>query len=97
MRVLSLQDASRCNRATLINSLKKEGTKTMRQQLRAAAIACFAASLFFAGPAQAIVIAGWDFTQYGGAGTLIVSSPCHVVGAAPIQLLGLRRDLRRGG
>ena len=45
----------------------------MRAQLRVAAIAVFAASLSIAGSARAAFIAGWDFTQYTGAGTLQIS------------------------
>jgi len=45
----------------------------MRAQLRVAAIAVFAASLSIAGPVQAAFIAGWDFTQYAGAGSVQIS------------------------
>ncbi len=45
----------------------------MRAQVRVAAIALFAASLSIAGTAQAAFIAGWDFTQYAGAGSLQIS------------------------
>jgi hypothetical protein len=47
--------------------------KIMRAQLRVAAIAVFAASLAMAGSARAAFIAGWDFTQYAGAGGLQIS------------------------
>jgi hypothetical protein len=47
--------------------------KIMRAQLRVAAIAVFAASLALAGSARAAFIAGWDFTQYAGAGGLQIS------------------------
>jgi hypothetical protein len=52
---------------------EKKGKKIMRAQLRVAAIAVFAASLSLAGPARAAFIAGWDFTQYAGAGGLQIS------------------------
>jgi hypothetical protein len=45
----------------------------MRARLRVAAIAAFAASLWIAGSSQAAFIAGWDFTQYTGAGSLQIS------------------------
>jgi PEP-CTERM motif len=51
----------------------KKGMTTMRAQLRVAAIAVFVASLSIAGSARAAFIAGWDFTQYAGAGTLQIS------------------------
>jgi hypothetical protein len=41
--------------------------------MRVAAIAVFAASLSIAGSARAAFIAGWDFTQYAGAGTVQIS------------------------
>ncbi len=44
----------------------------MRTQLRVAAIALVAASLFGVGSAQAAFIAGWDFSQYAGASSLVV-------------------------
>ena len=74
----------------------------MRTQLRAAAIAMVAASLFAVGSAQAAFIAGWDFTQYAGAGSVAISEdPDHVRADHPRhaegELLGLRRELRRGG
>jgi hypothetical protein len=52
---------------------RKKRMQTMRAQLRVAAIAVFAASLWLAGPARAAFIAGWDFTQYAGAGGLQIS------------------------
>src|SRR5262245_37873092 len=57
----------------LNNSLTKEGIE-MRQKVRAAALVCLAGGLFAAGPAGAaqMMVAGWDFTQYFGAGSLIV-------------------------
>jgi hypothetical protein len=44
-------------------------------QLRVAALVAFAAALCTAGPVQAAFIAGWDFSQYGIAGSLIVDEP----------------------
>jgi len=46
----------------------------MRTQLRVAAIALVAASLFGVGSARAAFIAGWDFTQYAGASSLVVDA-----------------------
>jgi hypothetical protein len=45
----------------------------MRTELRAVAIALFAAALTISGGAQAAFIAGWDFSQYAGQGSLQVS------------------------
>jgi hypothetical protein len=56
-----------------MKSKPKEGSITMRSQLRAAVIAVFAVALSAAGSAQAAFIAGWDFSQYAGAASLQVS------------------------
>jgi hypothetical protein len=39
----------------------------MRARLLIGSIACFAVSVAFAAPAQAVGVAGWDFSQYFGA------------------------------
>ncbi|HEY8155258.1 MAG TPA: PEP-CTERM sorting domain-containing protein [Myxococcota bacterium] len=46
----------------------------MRTRLHLAAIAVVAASLFGVGSARAAFIAGWDFTQYAGASSLVVDA-----------------------
>lgn len=73
MTARSMRETSRFHYSKLNNPLTmKEGSTKMTQQLRVAAIVCFAASLFAGGPAQAVpnMIAGWDFTQYFSAGSL---------------------------
>jgi hypothetical protein len=45
----------------------------MRTKLRIAALVFAAAALSAAGSAQAAFIAGWDFTQYAGAASLVVT------------------------
>ena len=45
----------------------------MRTHARIAAIASFAAAVLAAGSAQAAFIAGWDFTQYAGGGTMVLT------------------------
>jgi hypothetical protein len=71
----SLRCAVHAHASRPINRYTKEGSETMRAHFRAAAIVAFAAALFSAGSAQAAFIAGWDFSQYAGAGSLIVDSP----------------------
>src|SRR5262245_63077392 len=58
---------------TRTNLIGEKGNQIMRAQLRVVAIAVFAASLAIAGSARAAFIAGWDFTQYAGAGGLQIS------------------------
>ena len=55
---------------TLTKLIKKEGLKIMRTQFRVTAITSLVISLFAVGSAQAAMIAGWDFTQYIGEGSL---------------------------
>lgn len=55
---------------TLNKLINKEGCRIMTTQSRVTAITGFVISLFAVGSAQAAMVAGWDFTQYIGAGTL---------------------------
>jgi hypothetical protein len=65
------QQQFRLGRGTRMTN--QEGSTTMQTHLRAAVITGFAAALSIAGSAQAAFIAGWDFSQYAGAGTLQIS------------------------
>jgi hypothetical protein len=75
MKNRSLCGNERADLLWLINRFTKEGLRTMRTHVRVAVLAAFAAAFSITWPAQASFIAGWDFSQYAGAASLVVDLP----------------------
>jgi hypothetical protein len=73
MKDRMLSSAACSDRPVLINRFTKEGSANMRTNVRVAVMAAVTVALFAAGSAQAAFIAGWDFTQYVGSGSLAVA------------------------